>query len=116
MPFPFVSRAHHEEVVRGMKEQIVGLAKLLYPNGVPEEFQLLVGIHIEAQGEKPEPERPLTDDEQAIAEMKADHERDKANLARIKRLRPSQLGPAMANYHQKWGYLKATAAAAPSPA
>lgn len=103
MKFPFVSRSQHEETVKALKKQITGLAKLLYPDGVPEEFQLLLGIHIEARADAPPREPELTEDQKAVAEMKAEQARDRANLDRIKRLRPSQLGQALTTYMEKWG-------------
>lgn len=116
MRFPFVTRAHHEAVVGKMQKQLEGVAKLLYPQGVPEEFQLLLGIHIEAKDSQPAPEPELTDDQKAIAEMKAEQAADKARLERIRRTRPSQLGPALASYMQKWGFQQAAVSARQSPA
>lgn len=116
MRLPFVTRAHHEEIVGAMKAQLTACAKLLYPNGVPEEFQLLLGIHIEQPQIVAEPERELSDDEKAIAEMKAEQARDRANLARIKRTHPSQLGPAIARMMEKYGHQSAYMAAKQSPA
>ncbi len=57
MRFPLVTRAHHETVVQAMKQQMEGLAKLLYPRGVPPEFQLRLGIQIEASANQSEPSR-----------------------------------------------------------
>jgi len=116
MKFPFVTRAHHEEVVRLLRSQITGLARTIYAGGeVPEEFQLLLGIHIEPKSASIAPERELTEDEKALAEMKAEQARDLAALARIKRTRPSQLGTALAAHMEKWGARSALAASKPSP-
>lgn len=115
MRFPFVTRAHHETVVTAMKQQLEGLAKLLYPRGVPQEFQLLLGIQIEASANQPEPEPELTDDQKAMAEMKAQQAADRARLERIRRTRPSQLGAALSDYMRKWSWQKATGSVAPSP-
>lgn len=104
MRFPLVTRSRHEQEVSRLTDQIRALAKLLYPQGVPEEFQLLLGVRIDtAERETAEPERSLTDDEKMIAEMKAEQERDQANLARIKRTRPSLLGAEIARHMKKWG-------------
>lgn len=117
MRFPFVTRAHHEEVVNAMKDQLTACSKLLYPSGVPEEFQLLLGIKIDAQAQvASEPEREPSEDEKAIAAMKAERARDEANLARIRRTRPSQLGPAIAAMMEKYGHQQAAAATRQSPA
>jgi hypothetical protein len=115
MRFPFVTRAHHDEMVARLKDQVKGLAMRLYPEGIPEETQLVLGIRVEAKVVV-EKERKLTDDEKAIAEMKADQERDRANLARIRRTSPSQLGSVLARYMAKWGTQTAIAASKPSPA
>lgn len=117
MPFPLVTRSHHDETVRALKDKLTACAKLLYPNGVPEEFQLLLGIKIEAQTQvASEPEREPTEDERVVAAMKAERARDEANLARIKRTRPSQLGPAIAAMMEKYGHQAASAAVRQSPA
>ena len=119
MPFPFVSRAHHEAVVKDLRSKLEGCARLLYPDGVPEEFQLLLGIQLEqkASSPAPVPERELTDDEKAIEEMKAEQAADWAEIVRIERTRPSQLGAAMARHMAKWGAARfATPTTGQSPA
>jgi hypothetical protein len=117
MRLPLITRAHHEEVVRALKDRLTACAKLLYPNGVPEEFQLLLGIHIEqAAQEAKVAEREPTEDEKAIAQMRTERSRDEAELARIKRTRPSQLGPAIARMMEKYGQRSAAAATRQSPA
>jgi creatinine amidohydrolase/Fe(II)-dependent formamide hydrolase-like protein len=111
LKFPFVTRARHEEVVSA-------LAKLLYPNGVPREFQMLLGIHIDEEQAQTQvaAEPELTDDEKAIEEMKAEQARDQAEIALIRRVRPSQLGPALARMMEKYGHQSAYTAVKQSPA
>ena len=103
LKFPFVTRARYEEEVARLKDQIKGLAMRVYPEGVPEEAQLVLGIRVEAKPAQVQSEPEMTDDEKAVAQMKADQANDKANLERIRRTRPSLLGKAMADYMQKWG-------------
>jgi hypothetical protein len=114
MKLPFVTRSHHEEVVSALKDRLTACAKLLYPNGVPQEFQLLLGIHIEQAKVVTEPE--LTDDEKAVEEMKAEQARDRAELDRLRRLSPSKLGPALARMMTKYGQMGAYTAVKQSPA
>jgi hypothetical protein len=109
MKLPFLTRARHEEVVSA-------LAKLLYPDGVPQEFQMLLGIHIEQAQAQVAAEPELTDDEKAIEEMKAEQARDQAEIALIRRVRPSQLGPALARMMEKYGHQSAYTAVKQSPA
>jgi hypothetical protein len=101
MQFPLMTRSHHEEVVSGLKRQIVALAKILYPCGAPEEFQLLLGIDVPQNIAKVpvtelelEPEQ--TDEQRAIEEMESEHAAAERRLRVIARTRPSQLGMAMA--------------------
>lgn len=103
MRLPFISRAHHEEIVSRMRDQIRALAMRVYPDGITEEVSLLLGIPASVTPVRLEPEPELTDDQIEIARMKAEQANDWAEVQRIKRTRPSQLGPAMARHMQKWG-------------
>lgn len=117
MRWPFITRAHHEDIVTRMRDQIMGLAMRLYPEGVPKETQLVLGIHMEVPAQSKAAEPELTEDEKAIAEMKAAQVRDWAQVQRIKRTRPSQLGLALSDYMSRWGYQRpGSQNAAPSPA
>lgn len=99
MPFPFVSRSHHDEEVTRLKEQLVALAKLLYPakdypEGVPVEMQMLLGVFI------PRPEPTTAIEEEATAEPVEDEEaqereEDQRRLTSLRRTKPSLVGPAM---------------------
>lgn len=99
MKFPFVTRAHHEEVVHLLRSQIRGLARTLYAGEVPEEFQMLLGIEIpKPTNPVPEPkaaEPVLTQDQKIEAEAEERQMDAKAKLASIMRTNPSRLGPAL---------------------
>src|SRR2546430_4555911 len=99
MRFPFVTRSHHEEVVCLLKSQITGLAKLLYPEGVPEEFQLLLGIEIpvspqlKLQAEpEPEPAAIIEEVEQEETHPNRAKEEEIRRLRSVARTNPSRLG------------------------
>jgi len=98
MPFPFVTRSHHEEVVRLLKSQLTGVAKLLYPEGVPEEFQLLLGIEIPASPQlklqaEPEPAARVTEEvEQEETQPNRAKEEEIRRLRSLARTNPSRLG------------------------
>lgn len=102
MLFPFVTRSHHEAVVKSLKDQITALAKLLYPQGVPEEFQLLVGIHIE-ENSKPvtEEKKPEAPDEKLFQAIKDEKEAFRAKLRAARRTSPSRIGPMIAAEAQR---------------
>lgn len=100
MQFPFVLRSYHEAEVTRLKEQLVALAKLLYPakdypDGVPVEFQMLLGVFI------PRPERPTAIEEREEApqpvedEEAQEREEDRRRLTSLARTKPSLVGPAM---------------------
>lgn len=92
MKFPFVTRAHHEEVVEA-------LARLLYPQGVPKEFQLLLGLQLgeaaPAPVIEPEDEEDKAPDAKLYRKIKNDNEAFKARLSSLKRTSPSRVGPAI---------------------
>lgn len=100
MSFPFMFRSDHDEIVGELRARIIGLAKLLYPTGVPQEFQLLLGVSIPdspsmvtAAVEEVEP--TLTPIQKA-EEEEAERQRDlRAELTSRMRTRPSTVGPAL---------------------
>jgi hypothetical protein len=111
---PFVSRAHHEEVVALLRSQLAGLARTLYEGDVPEEFQMLLGISIPSTGKKAvaklQAEPDLTPDqkiEEEAAERKAAIQRD---LESRRRTRPSTLGPQLERVMKQTTYYAARAA------
>src|SRR5437868_11480687 len=88
MPFPFVTRSHHEEVVRLLKSQLTGVAKLLYPEGVPEEFQLLLGIEIPASPQLKLQAEPESEPAAIVEEDKEEETQpNRAKEEEIRRLR-----------------------------
>lgn len=91
--FPFLTRAHHNEVVKGLRNQIIALAKLLYPEGVPEEFQLLLGVEIPQSVKEPapisEPEAQLTPEQMIAETMENERAADQRKLTSIARTKPS---------------------------
>jgi hypothetical protein len=96
MKFPLVSRAHHERVV-------TALAKLLYPEGVPAEFQLLLGVEIPQQESATTPvhdvatSEPLPTEDDEAAEQRLENIR---RLTSLRRTAPSKLGPELARIMQ----------------
>lgn len=118
MRFPFVSRVYHEATVNGLRKQIIGLARVLYPNGVPEEFQLLLGVEIPTTEvaspvAAPAPTPSSTDQAE---EEEAERIRDiKAELRSRMRTRPSTVGPFMEQVMRQTTILQ-TRAAHPSVA
>ena len=113
MRFPFVTRRHHEEVVCLLKSQITGLAKLLYPEGVPEEFQLLLGIEIPT-GAQPrlqvEPE-PIVEEEDKPEETgETNRAEEIRRLRSVARTNPSRLGRELERAMARDAVTRATSA------
>src|SRR5207302_6605725 len=83
---------------RLLKSQLTGVAKLLYPEGVPEEFQLLLGIEIPASPQlklqaEPEPAARVTEEvEQEETQPNRAKEEEIRRLRSLARTNPSRLG------------------------
>ena len=105
MKFPFISRWYHEAVTNQLRSQVLGLAKLLYPEGVPEEVQLLLGITIPASTASTTPETPEEEPEETTdPEQQAEEEKREERIRRLTSLRrrsPSRVGPAIAAMMQQ---------------
>lgn len=116
MLFPWLSRRQHDAEVKALRNQVVALAKLLYPNGVPEEFQLLVGIEIphsdsatSASVTTAGPE-PLTAAQQAEDEEEGRIRGLQTELRSRMRTRPSTVGPYLERIMKQTSLLQSRAA------
>jgi hypothetical protein len=97
MRFPFVTREHHDDVVRIMRSQLEGLLRQLYPQGVPAEAYLLLGMKEEAcalpqpklQGE-PE-DKPPTEEQV----LKEERNEDRRRLTSLRRTSPTRFAKEM---------------------
>lgn len=112
MKFPFVTRAHHEEVVNLLRSQLAGLARTLYGGDVPKEFQMLLGVEIPDTGEKaPEPkDQPMTRDQQIEEEEAQRQMANRAELKSLMRTSPSKVGPRLEQMMKQTTYYAAKAA------
>jgi hypothetical protein len=121
MNFPFVTRSHHDEVVKLLGDRIDELIceretlqralRRLHDKGFIDQwgFQLYDSLpKFEAPTEPAEPE--LTEAEQAELDLAREHQADKRRLASIARTKPSQLGAEMERQMAKDAANRAAAA------
>jgi hypothetical protein len=110
--FPFVTRSHHEEVVREIKDRLdesISRAEMLqralhrvHDSGFLGQYGFQVYDSLpKTEGATQETEHEPTADEKEQDQLEAEHGAEKRRLASLRRTSPSRLGPELARLMAK---------------